>query len=406
MRLTEQQDDAKRKLIRWRVGALFMEAGTGKTRVAVELVNSCEDVDHVIWIGPLRTIKAEKGSVVEEISKWGGFGCGVTYRGIESLSASDRIYLELREEVERHRRVFVVVDESLKIKNAGAKRTKRLLEIGSMPQVRYKIILNGTPMSKNLLDMWSQMEFLSPKIMNMGLAEFKNTFCNYTVVERRTSGGRMMRKETINGYENIDYLYSLIGPYVYECDLRLNISQKYHEARWRLSMEERERYEQIKDYWLKDDRLEEYNDNIFLAMTQELQHSYCCSEEKMRIVEQLFCEEIEEEHTLIFCKYVDSRKACEERFTKARVLSYQKESYGLNLQEYRHTIYFDKVWDMALRKQSSRRTFRTGQEYDCSYWDLTGNVGLEKMIDRCISRKVSMSEYLKKKSMEELKKEL
>ena len=70
---TEQQDDAKRKLIRWRVGALFMEAGTGKTRVTVELVNSCEDVDHVIWIGPLRTIKAEKGSVVEEIGKWGEF---------------------------------------------------------------------------------------------------------------------------------------------------------------------------------------------------------------------------------------------------------------------------------------------------------------------------------------------
>ena len=55
------------------MGALFMEAGTGKTRVTVELVNSCEDVDHVIWIGPLRTIKAEKGSVVEEIGKWGEF---------------------------------------------------------------------------------------------------------------------------------------------------------------------------------------------------------------------------------------------------------------------------------------------------------------------------------------------
>ena len=58
----------------------------------------------------------------------------------------------------------------------------------------------------------------------------------------------------------------------------------------------------------------------------------------------------------------------------ARVLSYQKESLGLNLQQYNNTIYFDKIWDYALRVQAGRRTYRTGQEYDCHYWDLTGDV--------------------------------
>jgi hypothetical protein len=61
---------------------------------------------------------------------------------------------------------------------------------------------------------------------------------------------------------------------------------------------------------------------------------------------------------------------------------------------------------LALRVQSSRRTFRTGQEYDCKYYDLTGDVGLESLIDKNISKKVSMTEYFKKVSKEELKKVL
>lgn len=46
-----QQQEAKQHLIDWKVGALFMEAGTGKTRVACELVNSVPGIDLVIWVG-------------------------------------------------------------------------------------------------------------------------------------------------------------------------------------------------------------------------------------------------------------------------------------------------------------------------------------------------------------------
>ena len=402
--MTLQQMTARDKLIKWRVGALFMEAGTGKTRVAVELARDCGGVDLVLWIGPLRTIRSEMSSVVDEVGKWGGFGCGVVYYGVESISASDRIYNEIISVIEQHKGVFVIVDESLKIKNAEAKRTKRLLELSKMPQVQYKLILNGTPLSKNLMDLWSQMEFLSPKILSMSLAQFKNTFCNYVVMERVTGRCRR-RSEVITGYENIDYLCSLIGEYVYECDLHLRISQNYHSVDYYLSDEEEEVYYKLKEEWLSLENLDKYNDNIFLAMTQQMQHSYCCSESKMQAVERLFNKELKEEETIIFCKYIDSRQACEKRFPKAKVLSYQKESFGLNLQEYHNTIYFDKVWDLALRTQSSRRTYRTGQEYDCSYWDLTGNVGLEGLIDKCIHNKVSMVEYFKtkgKQAIEEL----
>lgn len=400
MKMFSQQESARDKLIRWKVGALFMEAGTGKTRVAVELVNST-DCDFVVWVAPLRTIKTQDGvpSVIDEINKWGGFHAESVFYGVESIQASKRIYLELLSLVEQHEKVFIVVDESLKIKNADAKRTKRLLELSK--KVDYKLVLNGTPLSRNLLDLWSQMEFLSPKILNMSLAQFKNTFCCYTTITKRI-GYRSLRKEFITGYENIDYLYSLIRDYVYECDLTLNITQNYYELHYDVGDDEKREYNYMKEKYLDDETLELKNNNIFLEMTQKMQHSYCCTQSKFDVVDKLF-EDIPQEKTIIFCKYVSSRDACAKRYPKSMVLSYQKESMGLNLQNFNYTIYFDKIWDLALRIQSGRRTFRTGQEYDCKYYDLTGDVGLEYLIDNNIRKKVSMTEYFKGKTKEQLK---
>lgn len=398
--LFADQHTAIDKLRHYKVGALFMEPGTGKTRIAVELVNDIHDVDYVLWIGPYQTIHRPEG-VKTEIARWGGFYCPlVDYIGIESLQSSDRIYLELRRKLESAQNSFIVVDESLKIKNADAKRTKRLLDFGALST--YRLILNGTPLSRNLLDLWSQMQFLSPKILNMDMAEFKNTFCEYTRVTKRFGSYKAYTKEFITGYENIDYLYSLIRHYVYECDLSLQIKQYYNTLPYILDQESSEEYYRLKEKYLDNETLLWKNNNIFLEMTQKMQHAYCCTQEKFYMLTELF-KEVDPERTLIFCKYIDSHQACRNLFPKATVLSYQKEAMGLNMQHLCNTIYFDKNWDYALRVQSGRRTFRSGQEYDCRYWDLTGNVGLESLIDKNINKKVGMVEYFKGKTKKELK---
>lgn len=381
----------------WKVGALFMEAGTGKTRVALEIVYR-SPCDAVIWIGPLRTLENTK----QEIGKWGGFRIPAYYFGIESIQQSDRIYMEMLDVIQSYKNPFVVIDESLKIKNAQSKRTRRMLHVGSL--VEYKLILNGTPISRNMLDLWAQMEFLSPLILGMTHTQFKDTFCEYTIVERR-SGYRRSRREIITGYANVDYLYSLIRPYVYQCELSLQILQNYHYTQYELTPQEKATYQAIKEEFLSYEFLDFYNNNIFMGMTQKMQHSYCCSPSKIEAVKSIF-QNIPEEKTIIFCKFVDSRNLCETLFPKAKVLSYQKESLGLNLQQYCHTIFFDKVWDYALMTQSTRRTYRTGQKEDCHYYDLTGDVGLESLIDRNINRKVSISEYFKKATKKDLKKDL
>lgn len=404
--LLSQQENSIRQLKEWKVGALFMEAGTGKTRVACELIREVSDIDLVVWIAPLQTIRPKSGiaSVKDEIEKWAGLQAPVLYIGVESISLSNKTYLNLRDCILKAQKPFIVVDESLKIKNADAIRTKRVLELGKLAE--YKLILNGTPLSRNLLDLWAQMEFISPKILNMTLNQFKNTFCKYTTITKKfVNSYKTYSKEFITGYENIDYLYSLIRHYVFQCDLNLNISQNYNILHFSLNDKSREEYFRLKNKYLDDEMLQWKNDNIFLEMTQKMQHAYCKDDEKFLVVNRLF-KSIPECETIIFCKYIDSRKECERRYPQARVLSYQKEAFGLNMQQYHYTVYFDKIWDLALRTQSGRRTFRVGQEYDCYYYDLTGDVGLERMIDRNIENKVCITEYFKKISMEELREEL
>jgi len=404
-RLLPNQQSAITHLSDWRVGALFMEAGTAKTRVAVELANKATDIDLIVYVAPLRTIKSPSGtpSVIDEVNKWGGFRAPVEYVGVESISQSDRIYLQLYNKIRTACNCFIIVDESLKIKNATAKRTKRMLELGEMAQ--YKLILNGTPITRNLLDLKPQMDFLSAKILNMSDAEFKNTFCCYTTVTKRLGGYKQYAKEFITGYENIDYLYSLIRHYVYECDLTLQIKQIYNIIPYHLSDEHAEEYQRLKEKYLDDEVLQWKNNNIFLEMTQKMQHTYCCTQDKFERLDELFTK-IDADRTIIFCKYIASKEECRKRYPNSTVLSYQRESLGLNMQHLRNTVYFDKNWDYALRVHSGRRTFRTGQEYDCRYWDLTGNIGLESLIDRNIEKKVGMVEYFKGKTKEEISKEL
>lgn len=402
--LFTEQKEAIAKHLPNKVGALFMKMGTGKTRVAVELVNSVPDLDLVVWVGPLRSIKplADISSIVDEVNKWGGFTSKeVVYMGVETIQSSDRQYIALHSKIKQSDNCFLVVDESIKIKNHEAKRTKRLITLSEM--VEYKLILNGEPITRDLLDIWAQFQFLDPAILRMSLSEFKNTFCKYTTISKSMPGRRSYSKEFITGYENIDYLYSLIGEYVYECDLHLDVKQVFEVQNFKLSDDEKEQYNYFKTKYLDNELLMILNNNIFLEMTQKMQHQYCCSEEKFEAMEKWI---VDESKTIIFCKYIASMKECKKRFANATVLNYKTGSMSLNLQDKPYTVYFDQTWDWGDVVQSQHRNYRAGQTIDCRYLQLVGNVGLEEMIRKNNKKKTGMSEYLKKISVEQLRKEL
>jgi hypothetical protein len=104
-------------------------------------------------------------------------------------------------------------------------------------------------------------------ILRMDYAEFKNTFEIYH--NHQTFVWESYTKEFITGVENIPFLYSLIGEYIFECDLNLEIKQYWNNYSYTLCDETKKEYNYLKEKYLDDKTLEEKNNNIFLEMTQK-----------------------------------------------------------------------------------------------------------------------------------------
>lgn len=381
MKLSVDQQSAVNKLEKLRVGALFMEPGTGKTLTALKLIESSK-ADWVLFMVPFQT----KKNLKNELDKW-GFKMPYRIEGVESLSNSDRLYLELLAEIKKHKKTFMVVDESLKIKNRTAKRTQRIMELGSLSY--YRLILNGTPISRNILDLWTQMEFLSPKILKMRFSQFENTFIEYKYLPDEK---RLIYKDQYN----IDYLYSLIEPYVFDAKLNLEISKLNQNVEYSIS--NTDEYQEIRAEFLFS--LSNMRDVEFLAYTQKMQMSYTLDSGKIKCIDKLLKDN--PEPTILFCKYVKTQDYLKERYPQCKVLTYGKGTFGLNLQAYKNMIFVDKTWDYAQLEQAQRRIYRIGQENNVKFFYLTGDVGLEKMIDKCIRKKTSILDEFKKSSKEEL----
>lgn len=394
---TKQQQSAFEKLSRLKVGALFMEMGTGKTKVALDLIQSkIHKVDYVLWICPCSL----KGEIEAERQKWHA-DLQLDVVGCESIGMSDRIYLEVLEKMQG-KRCFVVVDESLKIKNKEANRTERILKIGEIAE--YKLILNGTPLSKNVLDLYTQMQFLSPKILKMSYNEFKNTYCEYYI--------RGNLKGVVKKQYNIEHLISLIQPYIFDCDLEIETRKSYHDMTYSMSAPEREEYELIKEEFLNR-CFNNMSGVDFFAFSQLLQTHYCKAQEHKRKLEKLI--NSINGKVIVFVKYLSSIpsgavKVTGEMNTEQRAeaiqqfkdgekvlyITYGCGAYGLNLRFCKNIIFAEHSFDYAQREQAEARIYRIGQKYDVDYYNLWCNIGLEKLIQASLNKKSNLLDEVKK----------
>jgi len=387
------------KFLNLKVGADFGEAGTGKTRSTLELIKSTH-CDFCLWIAPYGTINPTMGlsGIKDEIKKWGDFPFEIDFVAPESIGASDRIYLEITRKIQSKKNPIIILDESLKIKNNTAKRTNRIIELGKLAE--YKYILNGTPLSKSILDLWTQFEFLSPKILNMRQDEYKNTFCEYTNIKKRF-GNRWTEKEYITGFANVDYLFSIIEPYVFDCDLKLEIGKQYIDLDYQLSEDEKAEYKKIKEEYLDNEKLLFLNNNIFLELTQKMQHGYSCTENKFEVFDA-FLKTVDTNKLLVYRFYTDVQDEFKKRYPDIPCLSIQSHSMSLNLQKYNITLLWDRTWDYALIEQLEHRTYRTGQKNDCKYVSMKANTGLDQLMSENIKKKGKLLEIFKKRGFKEI----
>lgn len=398
------QEKAFEKLSKLKVGAIFSETGTGKTKVAIDLMASkAHKVDYLLWICPF-SIKHE---IEAEKKKWHP-ELVFDVVGVESLGQSDRIYLQTMKKME-NKKCFIVVDESLKIKNIKAKRTRRVLKLGQMAE--YRLILNGTPLSKNVLDLYTQMNFLSPKILDMSYLEYKNNYCEYYI------RGRL--KGLVKAQYNIEHLVSKIEPYIVDSDLDIEPKKEYHDYHYFLK--NHGAYEETKEKYL--DLYDELMDFDFYAMITELQRIYC--RDKKEDLEWLI-EKIKEP-VIVFVRFLESipdgalridgsvkdRKGVIDEFKEnggVLYITYGCGSYGLNLQFCHNIIFAEHCFDYAQRIQAEARIYRMGQTEDVHYYNLWCDTGLEQMIQASLDKKEGLlgevKEEISRKGMKQWVKSL
>jgi SNF2 family DNA or RNA helicase len=99
-------------------------------------------------------------------------------------------------------RCGVILDESTKIKNHDKARTERAVDLGGL--ALFRLILNGSPITQGMQDLYSQFLFLNWDIIgHKSYYTFRNRYC--------VMGG--FDSKAIVGYQNVPELLGLVQPH-------------------------------------------------------------------------------------------------------------------------------------------------------------------------------------------------
>lgn len=102
-------------------------------------------------------------------------------------------------------RAMVVIDESTRIKNQSALRTKYLIK--QCRDIPYKRILTGTPVTKGVEDLYAQFLFLDPMLLGFdSFYTFRNRFCEFVTIGKDPRHAYTI----VTGYKNIEELYRVL----------------------------------------------------------------------------------------------------------------------------------------------------------------------------------------------------
>jgi len=95
---------------------------------------------------------------------------------------------------------MIIVDESTTIKNRKAQRTKNIVKLRD--RAKYRRILTGSPITKSPMDLFSQCDLLNEKCL--GFNSYFAFQARYANVQKRTMGHRSFQQ--IVGYRRLDEL--------------------------------------------------------------------------------------------------------------------------------------------------------------------------------------------------------
>lgn len=425
--LYSHQMAAVEKIMPSKIGALFMDMGTGKTRCAIELVARRQmRISRVIWFCPV-SLKITIANEIEKHSVGGSvhiFDANTSSDalpdafwyivGIESMSSSDRVVVAIDHLMDED--TFVIVDESTYIKGHASKRSMRIVEISK--RSRYRLLLTGTPLTQGIEDLYSQMRFLSLDIL--GYSSFYSFANNHLEYSDK-------HPDMIVRAHHVDHLANKIAPFVYQVTKEecLDLPSKlYDQFYFSLTEEQENIYAQAKEEILLDVEDKDVDSTIIFKLFTALQQIVSgfwnrngnefmrFPHERINTMKTAIAGIPEEEKIIIWCKYVESVKQISSclsdcalyygelsEIERDQQLSLFRNSarylvattstggHGLTLNEARYHIFYENEFKYSHRIQAEDRSHRIGQTKPVTYIDIVSHTGIDRRIHAALGRK-------------------
>ena len=445
---------------------LFMDIGTGKswTGIAAMGIRWCDGLsDHVLliakngvhaqWVNQQipqhmsavvpwkawvwnKTKKGERD--FDEMLKFDGLKIfAINIDAIITPAAEAKILTFLKA---ARGRATMIVDESQDIKNIAASRTKAAIRFGNL--CKYRMIMTGTPLAKNLVDAFSQFKFLDERIFgHRYVTTFRSRYC-----QLRDNGFGL----EIVGHKNVEEFYRKIEPHIFRinADEVLDLPPKvYVQQPFTLSEEQKRLMKDLRQTFAAQTaggaQISVPNAAALVTRMQQISCGFAVDElgtiKKLpnpRLQELLNVLDQRQGKAIIWCRFNEDIKIVHaalgsqavhyygnttnaDRIENVRrfldpdsgiqylVASPEAAGTGLNLQGIcRTNIYYSNSFNSLARWQSEGRTWRDGTDGTVVYIDLVAKGSPDSRILKNLQDKKSISdlaldEYRKLILMEE-----
>jgi SNF2 family DNA or RNA helicase len=327
---------------------------------------------------------------------------------------------------------FMVVDESTTIKNHSARRTKNIMKIANL--AKYRRIMTGSPVTKSPLDLFSQVEFLGPWLLEQ--SNYYAFRARYAIIQQRSVGSHSFQH--VMGYQRLDELTAILREFSTrilksEC---LDLPDKLYTKRT-VAMTP----EQLKAYVeMKRAAITFFEDNPMTAasvLTQMTRlHQITCGHVKTddgevrplknnRIKELLQVLDETDGKVIIWAVYRHDIQTIEKEianeYGRESVASYYGDTkdnirqsivddfmvagsdlrffignpktggYGLTLTSSHTVVYYSNDYSLEVRMQSEDRAHRIGQTQKVTYIDLMAEGTIDEKIVKALNNKIDLA---------------
>ena len=339
--------------------ALFMEMGTGKSKVLIDNIAVLYDrgyinaaliiapkgvyrnwemnelpvhlPDHiltniVVW-NPNNTMAQQK--LLDSLFEYPNEDLKILLMNVEALSTKKGTAFAGK--FLKAHKALMAVDESTTIKNPKAKRTKSILKLSLL--AKYRRILTGSPVTKSPLDLYAQCEFLDPAYL--GYSSYFSFRSRYAIIQQRSVATHSFQQ--VVGYQNLEELNKTLNEFSYRVlkEHCLDLPEKVYTRRTvQLTKEQKAVYTDLKKWaiaTLEDGDITTPNVITQLLRLQQVTCGYAKFDDgtfkelpSNRIDELLAILEETSGKVIIWANYIYDIK----QISKALAKAYGSDSYG------------------------------------------------------------------------------